>query len=1355
MSYSPLAAYYYGQHTIPAAAAVAAMPILAQHGLGCVVLHLASALGAYRAIASGGHVAAALLHAALPPSSISQEGWRSARTLAEKVFFVREIRLVRLSGLRELTLGDIWALPDRSKLENVHREFKYDVSQRFFLARAIARMLWRPLLPPLALRTVVYALDYAGIVLRGRKFECVGAPSSYPWYVGYGVALWQFFARMLFTLATEADNHVDGETRKVTRALSLELFNLTLTPNGQRMYRITDYHRYKVWWLEDDLQWIIQVIPQAFATLILFVITYSHIGWLAVLGPAIVVAVNAIERICGKVLGNPDRWSRDPHVSYDDKTDGIYSGIRTVKLFGWERMYTDPKLLLLDDTRDRLPWYAPAVRVFWVVIKAVYAMSEALSSCLVLWLHLRSGFVATSENSYIGLINTYICVFGLCKDAEFIFDRFFYLRYAMQKIFELEDVFRGQQSNGLPHSEVDLPDSAPAVAMRGCSFIWDQRTREPVLKDVSLDAKSDELVAVVGKTGSGKSSLLLAVCGELEMTSGSGGVTGKIAYLEQQPWIMNDTLRANVLFGREYDQAFFEQVVHACALTDDLARWPDADLTVIGERGINISGGQRARLALARTLYSRADVYVLDDPLSAVDAHVKRHILDHVLLGSGMLAGKLRIVATNSEHILPYAHQVVALEDRCAVVTTQVPQVYNPLPLRDVPADDVPVDAESDAGETESPSEDDNDGAPEMVKRSWRDNAAYIFNLCGWSVMAIIALLSLVGPIANHIINNAKLAIGDDSGGQLSRDDVLLYLRVEIIDGLVYRAKNYLERAVYTHIIRKRLENRVKGRFIESILHAPMSFFDRTSRQRLSSAYNNGAGVISEALPALLTAKLAMIVRSVLDIYRIWRTAPYLLLVMPPVAWIAMKRSAAVDRAGERLREIKRETDVTRSRASFIANDGMQLIRLFGVGSHFAKIRMQDEDKEAQLDIPINSITNLEYVSETLVESISNLAVSSVLLSRIRAANVGISPNRLGVYQYLVEALLRDTRCIINLPSDIRKLSTGIDVYRQYAAVEPEAPYVVEGCRPEPSWPQAGRVEFRDFSLRYRADLPPALDRINLTIEAGEKIGIVGRTGAGKSTLAKSLFRLVHGTTSGSVLIDGQDISELGVGDLRPRLGIIPQESTMFDGSYRKNLDPLHEHTVEDMWAALIQSGIASEVMPVRTTPGGTNMDEDDYDENYEEDKAKHNTWWAESGWAMRLAQLVFVSRPQPPEKKRTVPLHGLHRTAQSSRRVFSGGQQQLFSLCRVLMRKRRVIVLDEATANVDLATDREMQRIIRSEFSDCTVLTIAHRLETIMDCDRIVVMDRGRIAEVGSPKDLIDAGGHFAELVRANDFGS
>ncbi|KAJ1862308.1 ATP-binding cassette glutathione S-conjugate transporter ycf1 [Coemansia sp. RSA 2703] len=287
--------------------------------------------------------------------------------------------------------------------------------------------------------------------------------------------------------------------------------------------------------------------------------------------------------------------------------------------------------------------------------------------------------------------------------------------------------------------------------------------------------------------------------------------------------------------------------------------------------------------------------------------------------------------------------------------------------------------------------------------------------------------------------------------------------------------------------------------------------------------------------------------------------------------------------------------------------------------------------------------------------------------------------------------------------------------------------------------------------MKYREDLEPALKNINLTIMPGEKIGIVGRTGAGKSTFVKSLFRLVHGNDSGSILIDGQDISKLGVGDLRPRIGIIPQENTMLQGSFADNLDPLDEFTENDMWTALEKCNMVNIVKPT------DNNNFDNADASNEQIRAVRE--WEnklhKASWKKKLYMYMFMTKPRLPSNSLLVKTDPLDKMASGGSVEMSDGQKQLFSLCRVLMRKRRVLVLDEATANVDTETDQMMQKLMRTEFKDSTVLTIAHRLETIMNSDRVIVIDNGEIVETGNPQDLLDkTDSCFADLVRKNDFG-
>ncbi|PIA15922.1 P-loop containing nucleoside triphosphate hydrolase protein [Coemansia reversa NRRL 1564] len=799
------------------------------------------------------------------------------------------------------------------------------------------------------------------------------------------------------------------------------------------------------------------------------------------------------------------------------------------------------------------------------------------------------------------------------------------------------------------------------------------------------------------------------------MVEGEGLVAGSIGYLEQSPWIMNDTLRANIIFGREFDREFFDKVVDACAFAEDISQWPQGDLTVIGERGVNISGGQRARLALARTIYSRADIYVLDDPLSAVDAHVKKHILDNVLLGSGLIADKLRIVSTNDKIIFPYANQIVSLEDCTATVKIQKPQIYRTEPVSDFISNKSLLENNSsestsvtagdnkpNADDTKTESTEDSDKVSEKPKErewSYSENALYVLRLCGLPVLLVIVLSGLAGPVKEFVFKRTELSMlqEDVANGGFNRKSALARLRIRmtgnVLSYLIYSA----EKTIKDYTSKNYIVHNVQRMFLESLIYAPMSFYDSTTRQHVSSAFNNGASVMSTEIPDFLMCELSNFVRIAFSIYQVGYKVPHLMVIVPLIVWATSKSNVLIDPTKDMIKRIQRETGVDRSRTSDIIADGKRMIRLFGAETHFMNKIIADIDEEKRLEQPTKELQSLSDTIYSFIHIIGDMFMTFLMLFQTQYMGSKMTSEEYETYKQLLGSLVSNTTAIVNFPSKLRSFSDNINMYRRFTNIEPEAPYTIEETCPSPEWPQHGHIEFRNFSLRYREDLDMTLNNINLTIKPGEKLGIVGRTGAGKSSLVKALFRLAHKGTTGSIIIDGQDISSLGVGDLRPRLGIIPQESTMFPGTYKKNLDPLREFTSEDIWAALLKCDIASKV---------------------------------------------------------TKPKYGLNKMAMDSSKSFSDGQQQLFSLCRILLRKRRIIVLDEATADVDLETDQSMQRLIRKEFSDSTIITIAHRLDTVMHSDRIIVMDKGQIVEIGPPQELIEKVGRFAELVRTSKQG-
>ncbi|KAJ1864884.1 Canalicular multispecific organic anion transporter 1 [Coemansia sp. RSA 989] len=902
----------------------------------------------------------------------------------------------------------------------------------------------------------------------------------------------------------------------------------------------------------------------------------------------------------------------------------------------------------------------------------------------------------------------------------------------------IERAFKGDFVKTLPREQVENI-KAPKVYIKDGSFKWNNRWDQTVVvKNASFEITSGELVAVSGETGAGKSALLLALCGEMEMTQGSGKIIGQIGYLEQKPWIINDTLRANILFGRPFDQKLYQRVLYACAFNEDLMMWPEGDLTCIGDRGINISGGQRARLALARTLYSQADIYILDDPLSAVDAHVKRHIMEHVILDTGMLADKIRIIAANTDHITPFANQVIEMNDGCLSVRQNVPDTYRPIRLH--PAmlgrryaaycksiDNIDENANTNA---------QLNAASETSHYSLWSNAVYIVKLCTLPTCLVAMSIGVVQPVVSHImdgyiINTMTLQgpTAQDSTSKLLRY-LLLQMGSQTLLSLIAKISSCGEAIIQQKYIAQKLSQA----FMHGVLYAPLSFFNSTTSHALQAAYQEGVSGLAGEMSQLLQSKIGIVARLWLTIWRITQNVPLLLIVVPVIWRISSQLQQFTQPAIHTLQELNNQASNMYCEINEVADSGSYLIRLNRVEAHFTKLFQDTRDKYEAVAWAYNSMLSTLSISSQVLTYVQELMVLLAVL-----AQRYVSGHKVGSGEYLqltmlTQTLANNSKLLAEVPSDICSCLREVSQLRCIASVEPEAPYIVEKHRPAASWPAHGKIEFRQFSMRYRPDLDYALKNINLTIKPGEKIGIVGRTGAGKSSLVKSLFRLIPDGVQGTITIDGHDIAQIGVGDLRPRLGVIPQESTVLSGTFRENIDPLGKHTVEEIWAALLKCQAAKVVT-------------EQHARSQKEHRNRYATWYR-ANWLKRLYMWATGNAP---------PADGICRSPLdmevAGSMQLSSGQQQLLSLCRALIHKRQVVVLDEATADIDLKTDRYIQGVIQREFSSCTVLTIAHRLETVMHSDRIIVMDHGQIVEAGSPQELIKQNGFFAGLVRTNSF--
>uniref|UniRef100_A0A8D3BQW4 Multidrug resistance-associated protein 1-like n=1 Tax=Scophthalmus maximus TaxID=52904 RepID=A0A8D3BQW4_SCOMX len=845
------------------------------------------------------------------------------------------------------------------------------------------------------------------------------------------------------------------------------------------------------------------------------------------------------------------------------------------------------------------------------------------------------------------------------------------------------------------------------------SFAWD-RNAEPLLKNVSLDIKPGRLVAVVGAVGSGKSSLMSALLGEMHRTKGFINIQGSLAFVPQQAWIQNATLRDNILFGSPHEDKKLQEVIEACALIPDLELLPGGDLTEIGEKGVNLSGGQKQRISLARAAYNQADIYLLDDPLSAVDSHVGKHLFDKVIGPKGLLKDKTRILVTHGLSFLPYADEIVVLLDG------EVSEVGSYQSLRasrgafseflDTYAGEQRKSTLSDSGNDALLSHCITDISCTsfctlVTQPNWKETmetgrvkfSVYLKYLraMGWSYF-VLASMSLISSTAASVGQSVWLSDWTN--------DAVVYYNMTYPPGKVNtRVAVYgvlgLSQGIFVFIASLLLakgavaaSTSLHSRLLHSILRAPMLFFDTTPIGRVVNRFAKDIYTIDEAIPQSFRSWLVCLLSVLGILFVISFATPVFVIVIIPLAvlyyfvqvfYIGMSR------------QLRRLDSVTRSPIFSHFGEtvsGLSVIRAYGHQERFLK------HNEIVMDENLKSIYPWIVSNRWLairLEFLGNLVVFFAALFAVIAREtmdsglVGLSiSNALSITQVL--------NWLVRMNSELETNVVAVERVDEYTGIEKEtseswltlttAPPLHNLC-----WPEEGRLEFEDYKVRYRPGLDLVLHGITCNIKSTEKIGIVGRTGAGKSSLTNCLFRIIE-SAAGRILIDGIDISTIGLHDLRRRLTIIPQDPVLFSGTLRMNLDPFDTFSDEDIWRALELSHLTDfvaglqEKLQYAVTEGGENL---------------------------------------------------------------SVGQRQLLCLARALLRKSRILFLDEATAAVDLETDSLIQNTIRKEFSHCTVLTIAHRLHSILDCSRVMVLDAGKIVEFDSPSNLFEKRGQFYAMAK------
>ncbi|XP_062293834.1 ATP-binding cassette sub-family C member 10 isoform X2 [Scomber scombrus] len=1096
-----------------------------------------------------------------------------------------------------------------------------------------------------------------------------------------------------------------------------EVVNLMSTDSDRVMNFFNSFH--ELW-----------TLPFTFSITLYLLYLQVGVAFLGGLGVALLL-VPFNKFLASRILSNNKHMLRYKDIRVKLMTEILF-GIRVIKFYNWEPHFTQK----VADCRKQELSHLKALKYLDAMCVYTWAALPVVISILTFVTYVLLGHQLTAAKVFTTLalvgmlifpLNSFPWVINGILEAKVSLER-------MQRFFDLTN-----QDLQAYYALVSPEDSQTSVLFNQGKFSWQQldenKERETEsgaakgslqLHNLNLHITKGSLVVVVGKVGCGKSSLLAALTGELNRLSGVVYVADRdygFGLAAQEPWIQHASVRDNILFGKDYDTSFYQAVIEACALSDDLNVLPNGDRTKVGENGVTLSGGQKARVALARAVYMDKDIYLLDDPLAAVDSDVAEHLMQKCIVE--LLRGKTRVLCTHRIEFVDKADSVILMENGTIVKMGSPAEV---LPLVEA----VPKKRKNDQNtkekegveqeeeESGSPADlcADNDADPSGAEQKQAGGLAWKVYRIYWvsvgKVLAASILLSLLLMQASKNIsdwwlshwiselkNNGSTGRNGSSSAAFSSPQLLLFspgglmsplssLQTLPSTNLSSDVRFYL--TVYGSIaaantvftaLRAFLfaygavcaATAIHNRLLDRVLKATVTFFDTTPLGRILNRFSSDLYSVDDSLPFTLNSLLANGFRLLGMLVVISYGLPWVLVPLLPLALLYHRTQHFYRHTS---RELKRLCSLTLS--PIYSHFSETLTGLGTIRASHSSARFEEEiAKRLEQNQRCLFLSNaamqwldirLQLIGVTVVTGLGVIAVVQHQLDSVDPGLVGLSLSyALSITSLLSGLIFSYTQTEMQMVSVERteEYSTGLPTESQH-----------QNNQLPPAWPEQCWLEFRNVVLAYREGLPNALDGVSLVVRPGEKVGIVGRTGSGKSTLFLALFRMVE-LNQGQILLDGLDISTVGLAQLRSRLAIIPQDPFLFSGTIRENLDPCGRHLDQQLLDVLDQCHLSS-----------------------------------------------VVNR-----------MGGLDAEVGEKGKAFSVGQRQLLCLARALLTQAKVLCIDEATASVDQKTDKLLQQTIRAKFQDKTVLTIAHRINTIMDCDRVLVMQAGKVVEFDTPAAL------------------
>ena len=1170
----------------------------------------------------------------------------------------------------------------------------------------LAKIHWTQFLLVQCLGLVTYAVTFLSPLFLKLLILFIGSREEETWK-GYLFALLLFVVSVLRVIFVHQQEFILVQMTNRVRCSLVSLVlrkSLALSSGARKKYtsgELTNLVAVDCQRLLDCSYSLLDIWSGPYQILLAFIFLYFELGVAAFVGLGLMAFCVTGSLLFGKFIKKFEEVllrQKDARMKFMSE---ILQGIKVLKLYAWEV----PFISKVEEIR--LKEIASLMKLaFWnSFLSLMGALMPLVVTLGVFGVYLK----LDPETNELTPEKIFVCLslFNLMKIPMTRYP--FAVLQAIQFYVSLKRIDKFLNSEELVEEATSTPSSqsqSVAASISNGTFTWDYDNSEHTLKDVNIKIERGSLTAVVGNVGSGKSSLLSALLGDMGKLQGDIQVIDNLAYVPQEAWIQNMSVRDNILFTKPFEAQKYKEVLSACALGPDLKLLPSGDKTEIGENGINLSGGQKQRISLARAAYAESDIYLLDDPLSAVDAHVGKHIFERVISNEkGLLRHTTRVLVTNSVQFLSQVDQIIVMKngkvvegaalseevllkegDQASSLNEKSKEGIEAEPIDDYVDDDT---SESVGGASVA------SGQGQLIEREttmvgrvkfsvyksyWRKMGVMLFFLC---------TCLFATEMGFNTGSNYWLSVWADANGKSGTrpHQPNYYLGVYGALGLTSVGLVFLRRFLLFTLACK-ASRRIHKNLLQRIMHCPMSFFESNPSGRVLNRFSSDIDTIDQTIPYQINELLVRLFSVLFSLVAISYATPWFMTVILPIlmAYVVLQQFfISTARQLQRLGSVTRSPILGHFRECI---SGVSSIRAYKCNERFVS------ELEERLATNLTCVYLRMATTRWLACRTSLIGNTIVLLSAVFAISFreDISAGLAGLSVTSAISIVASLGYLTNSLCQLETNSVALERVEEYCESEQESAWhVPEQDDSLESWPNRGEIRLQNFQAKYREDLDLALNGIEMEIFPEEKVGICGRTGSGKTTLTMALFRIVE-PSGGSITIDGIDIHNLGLQKLRSRLTIIPQDPILFTGSLRFNLDPNDEHYDLEIWNALEQAHMKENI-------ASTEM--------------------------------------------------GLETQVEEGGQNFSVGQRQLLCLARALLRKTKILILDEATASIDFETDTMIQETIRHEFVRCTVLTVAHRLNTIADSDRIAVFSKGKLAEWDTPDNLLaDPSSLYSNLV-------